>query len=200
MTSAPTPSPGRPRVEPLTPDRFGDLERLFSGRRVVDGCWCMFWRQTGRENHTNWGEANRRALRARVDGDAPPPGLLAYLGDDPVGWVSVAPLGEFGRIRRSPILRPPAGTGGTAGAWSVNCFYVAPEGRGRGLVAVLLSAAADHARAHGATAIQGYPLDVGSREIHPDELFTGALRTFTAAGFTEVVRRSEGRPVVQLEL
>lgn len=192
-----TPAPGHPRVEPLTPDRFADLERLFSGRRVVDGCWCMFWRQTGRENHSSWGDANRRAFRARVDGGGPPPGLLAYLGDDPLGWVSVAPLGEFGRIRRSPTLRPPSGTDRT---WSVNCFYVAPEGRGLGLVASLLTAAADHARAHGATAIQGYPVDVGSRDIHPDELFTGALRTFTAAGFTEVVRRSAGRPVVQLDL
>lgn len=192
-----TPEPAEPRVEPLTPDRFEDLERLFSGRRVVDGCWCMFWRQTGRENHTNRGEPNRRAFRARVNGDGPPPGLLAYLGDEPLGWVSVAPLGEFGRILRSPVLRPPAATTGT---WSVNCFYVAPEGRGLGLVAALLAAAADHARANGATAIQGYPVDVGSGEIHPDELFTGTLRTFTAAGFTEVVRRSQGRPVVQFEL
>lgn len=188
---------GQVRIDPLTPERFDDLERLFSGRRVVDGCWCMFWRQTGRENDANWGPANRRALRARVDGDAPPPGLLSYLHDEPVGWVAVAPVTEFGRILRSPALRPPDATDRT---WSVNCFYVAPEARGHGMVSALLDAAVEHARTHGATAVQGYPVDVEGTEVHPDELFTGTRSTFTTAGFVEVVRRSDRRPVMQRDL
>lgn len=188
---------GAARIEPLTPDRWEDLERLFSGRRVVDGCWCMFWRQTGRENRENWGERNRDAFARRVSEGDPAPGLLAYDGDEPIGWVAVAPLPEFGRILRSPTLRP---LGNAEGVWSINCFYVVPDARGDGLLQALLDAAVDHARAHGADAVQAYPVDTDAERVHPDELFTGTSTSLAAAGFTEVARRSDRRPVVQIEL
>lgn len=190
---------GAVRVEPLDPERFADLERLFEDRRVVDGCWCMFWRQTGRENRENWGPANRDAFAARARTDDPAPGVLAYLDREPAGWAAIAPVAEFGRILRSRILQPPDGTDGV---WSLNCFYVAPDARGHGLFRALLDGAVEHARAHGATAVQAYPVDVEAQggEVHPDELFTGALTAFTAAGFVELTRRSDRRPVVELHL
>lgn len=185
------------RVDSLTPDRWGDLERLFSGRRVVDGCWCMFWRQTGKANRENWGDRNRGAFAARVRESDPPPGLVAYEDGVPIGWVAIAPLAEFGRILRSPTLRPVGDPGGT---WSINCFYVAPDARGDGLLRTLLDAAVEHARNSGADAVEAYPVDTGSESVHPDELFTGALSTFLEAGFHEVVRRSPARPVLRLDL
>lgn len=192
---------GQVRIEPLGADRFEDLERLFAGRRVVDGCWCMYWRQTGRENRQNWGQANRTAFRARSQQDTPAPGVIAYLDAEPAGWAAVAPVGEFGRILRSRTLRPPNdGDAGGSVVWSLNCFYVSPAARGHGLARALLDGAVEHARLHGATAVQGYPVDVGGEPVHPDELFTGTSSTFAAAGFVEVARRSDRRPVVQLDL
>lgn len=188
----------RVRVEPLGADRFEELERLFAGRRVVDGCWCMFWRQTGRENDRNWGTANRDAFRARVTAGEPAPGVIASLDDEPVGWAAIAPVPEFGRILRSPTLRPPGGTYGDV--WSLNCLYVSPAARGHGVVRALLEGAVEHARSCGAKAVQAYPVDTQDAQVHPDELFTGATSTFSAAGFVEVARRSDRRPIVQLDL
>src|SRR3989337_32897 len=94
------------RVEtwPLTAERWPDLEALFGERGAVGGCWCMWWRQTAAEFAAQAGEANRHALKALAEGDTAP-GILAYVDDRPVGWCSVAPRSEFGRINRSPVLR-----------------------------------------------------------------------------------------------
>lgn len=189
---------GDVQVEPLGPDRFEDLERLFTDRRVVDGCWCMFWRQTGRDNDRNWGGANREMLRSRVTDGGPAPGVIASLDGEPVGWAAIAPVSEFGRILRSPTLRPPEGMDG--GIWSLNCLYVTPAARGHGLVGALLEGAVAHARSCGARAVQAYPVDTQDGQVHPDELFTGTASTFAAAGFVEVARRSDRRPIVQLDL
>lgn len=189
---------GDVQVEPLEPDRFEDLERLFTDRRVVDGCWCMFWRQTGRDNERNRGRANRETFRSRVTDGGPAPGVIASLDGEPVGWAAIAPVSEFGRILRSPTLRPPDGTDG--GIWSLNCLYVTPAARGHGLVRALLEGAVEHARSCGARAVQAYPVDTQDAQVHPDELFTGTASTFAAAGFMEVARRSDRRPVVQLDL
>jgi hypothetical protein len=37
-------------VRPLTPSRFKDLEAVFEaqGCAIARGCWCMFYRETGR--------------------------------------------------------------------------------------------------------------------------------------------------------
>jgi len=37
-------------VRPLTPERWGDLEALFNARgcSVARGCWCMYYRVSGK--------------------------------------------------------------------------------------------------------------------------------------------------------
>lgn len=183
------------QIRPLTADRWDDLEALFGPRGAVAGCWCMWWRQTAREFEQNAGEANRDALRALVEAGREP-GLLAYRGGRAVGWVSVAPREEFGRLERSPML----GRVDEAPVWSVACFYVARDERRGGLVPALLRAAVDHAVAHGASCVEGYPVDVGDGRGRAGDIFTGVLSTFLDAGFREVARRSPKRPVVRLEL
>ncbi|MDQ3931962.1 MAG: GNAT family N-acetyltransferase, partial [Actinomycetota bacterium] len=107
------------QIRPLTPHRWGDLEALFGPRGAVAGCWCMWWRQTAREFEQYAGEANRQALRSIVE-EGQVPGLLAYRDGRTVGWVSVAPRKEFGRLDRSPTL----GRVDETPVWSVACFYV----------------------------------------------------------------------------
>ena len=48
--------------------------------------------------------------------------------------------------------------------WSVPCFFVARSHRGRGVSDALLGAAVEAARAAGARAVEGYPIDSPSRE------------------------------------
>lgn len=179
---------------PVTPDRWDDLETLFGENGACEGCWCMHWRVPAAEYEAGKGEVNRRALRERVEAGEPP-GLLAYDGDTPVGWCAVGPRDEFVRLEASRILAPVD----DVPVWSVPCFYVAPEARGRGVSVALLEAAGDYARERGGGTLEGYPVEPTERQS-PAFVWTGLASAFEAAGFEEVERRSEKRPIMRREV
>ena len=189
-------APPLPRLafRPATPDRWADVEALFGKNGACGGCWCQFWKQSNPEYRAGKGEANRAALQRSVTrGEVP--GLLAYAGDQPVGWVAVEPRARYRRLaisRNLPVVdeRP---------TWSVPCFFVARGWRGRGVAGRLLAAAVAHARRKGAPAVEGYPVD-SDRPLAGAWLYPGAFSTFVRAGFTEVARRARTRPVMKKEL
>ncbi|MDD5265426.1 MAG: GNAT family N-acetyltransferase, partial [Candidatus Bipolaricaulis sp.] len=115
---------------PLTLDRWTDLEKLFGAHGAQAGCWCMWWRQTASEFAAGRGDRNREALRTIV-ASGEPPGLLAYAGDEPVGWCAVAPRERYVRLARSRILKPID----EQPVWSIPCFFVARSYRRRGISA-----------------------------------------------------------------
>ncbi|WP_242339399.1 MULTISPECIES: GNAT family N-acetyltransferase [Anaeromyxobacter] len=191
---APRPPAAKLEIHPATPARFADLERLFGPRGACAGCWCMWWRVPRAEFEAGKGEGNRRALAAYVAAGHVA-GLLAYDGAVPVGWVAVEPRAAYPRLARSRNLAPVD----ARPVWSITCFFVARSHRRRGVTRALVEAAAAHARAHGAPAIEAYPVDSSAR-LGDAFLYTGAASTFEALGFEEVARRSPTRPVVRLEL
>ncbi|HEY4606531.1 MAG TPA: GNAT family N-acetyltransferase [Acidimicrobiia bacterium] len=174
---------------PLTPDRLPDMERVFGERGVARNCFCMHWRRPdggfgdGRDNRERFAD---RASRGR------PPGLLAYIEDEPVGWVQVGPRSEFPTLDRSRLLKPVD----DVETWSINCFVVRVGYRRRGIGAGLLSAAIVYAKDEGATTIEAYPVD-GERASVVD-YFTGTLGMFDQHGFVEIIRRNDTRPIVRL--
>jgi GNAT superfamily N-acetyltransferase len=192
-------SPNRPadvRTAALTPDTWDDLCELFGPHGAMAGCWCMWWRVPMPEWEANGSEGNRAALRALTDRGDPPPGLLAYDGDVPVGWVSLAPRGQFARLEHSPSLRPVD----ERPVWSLVCFYVRPGRRARGVALALLDAACAHARAHGADVLEAYPVsEVTAERGSRSDLFMGTPALYARAGFAEVARR-RGRPIMRREL
>ncbi len=179
-------------VRPLTADRWADLEALFGRRGAYGGCWCMFNRLRQTEFEAGQGDENRKALRALVE-ERRIPGLLAYEGSTPVGWVSVAPRPEFGRIERSPVTKAVD----DVPVWSVVCFFVAKASRGQGVGRALLEAAVDHAAAHGAVAVEGYPVEPRVDRMPDIYAWRGTPALFEEAGFTEQARRSPGRPLMR---
>jgi GNAT superfamily N-acetyltransferase len=189
-------------VRPVAPDRWDDLARLFGPNGAYSNCWCTFFRQTGAEfgaGCANRGEGNRALLRALVrEGDVP--GLLAYRGDEPVGWVSVAPRTEFGRVLRSPITRLTPDERDDSTTWAVVCFYVPRSARSQGIAHALLAGAVEWARERGATRLEGYPVDPGDARPPSSSMYVGTVSMFVAAGFTEVARRVAWRPVLELRL
>jgi GNAT superfamily N-acetyltransferase len=89
------------------------------------------------------------------------------------------------------------------GAWWVTCFAVEGTYRRAGVGAALLRAAVEYAREHGATAVEGHPVDVAAltaARVAGSAVFTGTLAMFSAAGFTEVARTYPTRPVMRMSL
>jgi GNAT superfamily N-acetyltransferase len=89
------------------------------------------------------------------------------------------------------------------GVWWVTCFAVDSHYRRAGVGSALLNAAVDFARDHGATAVEGHPVDVAglkATRVGGAAIFTGTMTMFLTAGFTEIGRTYPTRPVMRLPL
>ncbi len=180
------------RIAPITPARFPDLERLFGPNGASCGCWCMWWRLPTARFRAGKGGANRLALRRYVEAGHVP-GLLAYDGPTAIGWIAVEPRASYARLARSRNLAAVD----DAPVWSITCFFVERKHRGLGVTRRLIQAAAAHARAAGAVALEAYPHEPSPSAVDAS-LYTGVPSTFQAMGFTEVARRVPSRPIVRL--
>lgn len=179
-------------VLPLTRERWDDLVELFNrpGGSIVRGCWCMHYRKSGTGSHGG-GKANRRALKSLVE-TGYVPGLIGYKGGRPIGWISLGPREDYRRLERSPVMKRVD----EKPVWSIVCFFVDRQERGKGVMQALLKAAIDYARSQGVTLLEAYPVDKEERS-HPDFMWFGAKRMYDRAGFKEVARRKRTRPVVR---
>jgi GNAT superfamily N-acetyltransferase len=185
---------------PLTPERWPDLERVFAGNgcSVARNCWCMYYRLTGPdyESHTRGSpsQARRRRLRELVDSGVAP-GLIGYRGGEPVGWISLGPRAEFARLARSPIMKPVD----DLEVWSIVCFVVPAPFRNQGVATALLAGAIEYARRRSVRILEAYPVDSSGRR-NDETLWFGTKDMYDSAGFVEVARRKQTRPVVRLVL
>jgi len=180
-------------IQPLTPERWPDLETLFGPNGASGGCWCMWWRWPRSRMEREKGAPARAAFLNRV-ADGPPPGLLAYADGRPVGWAQVTPATELAGLARSRILRPVD----ALPVWSLSCFFVTRTARRQRVSDRLIEAAKDFAAANGAPALEAYPIDDPARTV--PFLFTGRASTFVRHGFVEVARRSPKRPILRATL
>ena len=140
-------------------------------------------------------ETTRRRQQDRDEkrvGSGRAPGLLAWIGDEPVGWCAIAPRGELVRLASARTFKPID----EQPVWSVTCFFVAKPYRRSGLTVQLLKAAVKFAARHGAKTVEGYPVDAKKKQ--PDVfMYTGLASAFRAAGFVEAARRAPTRPIMR---
>jgi predicted GNAT family acetyltransferase len=182
-------------VRALSRDDWPVIETLFGERGACGGCWCMLWRvpKGGKTWEQAKGEPNRRAFRKLVQtGRAK--GCLAFVGDEPVGWCSVAPRADFPRLTRVKALQ----TDWDEGTWSVTCFYIPSRWRSRGVATALLKHAVALARKHGAKTVEGYPVQPskGSKNPIPSVFaWTGVNALFEKGKFVKLTTPSESRDV-----
>ena len=186
-------------VHPATHARFDDVRTMVGPKNPSSNvCWCLSHRIPAKDNTSLVGQARADFVEA-LTRKRTKPGVLAYDGDEVVGWAAVAPRADlpFARSTKIPHVDD-------QDAWSVWCVRVRPGHRGRGISHVLLEGAVAYAVQRGAPVVEGYPVDnqgekvdltmayVGTRALFEKAGFTLAARTdATSAGFPRVVMRRE---------
>ena len=178
------------RVVPGSPDRFDDAVTVLGGGEVH--CLCQYWRLSSGDYNRTAQPIRRELLRRQLSGD-PPAGMIAYLDDEPVGWIGFGIRQQLDRLVRSRTI--PAVD--ELPVWSVFCFTVRVGYRRRGVARALLAGLVDYARASGAPALEAYPVDTAGARIHGTAAYVGVASMFEDAGFvrvTETDARSDHRP------
>jgi hypothetical protein len=84
---------------PVTSDRLDDLARFSEAHGKFRYCSCMRWRLTASDYRRSTKETRVCALDALVR-HGTPIGVLAYDGDTPIGWCSIAPRETYGALNR----------------------------------------------------------------------------------------------------
>lgn len=156
---------------------FDDVRTMVGPKRPdANVCWCLAYRVPSKENRALQGPA--RGERVRQLMEQGPPGVLAYDGDEVVGWAAVAPRAEttFARSRTIPRVDD-------LPVWSVWCIRVRPGYRGRGISHDVLEGAVGFARDRGAPVIEGYPLDNRGEKVDVTMAYVGTRGLFERAGF-----------------
>ncbi|MFY9890039.1 MAG: GNAT family N-acetyltransferase [Streptosporangiaceae bacterium] len=192
-------------VVPANEASWEELQTVF-GRGAAAKCQCQ---RIKLGDHSWFAMAvEDRAQRLREEADCGNPeadgtsGMVAYLDGEPVGWVAVEPRASFRRLRGSSV--PWAGRDedpDDPDVWAIVCFAIRPGYRGQGLTRPLAAAAVAYARAHGAKAVEGYPMvPRPGQTVSWGEMNVGSRSTFAAAGLRDVSRPTARRVVMRLEL
>lgn len=169
---------------------WDDFVKLFEGKGCPSYCWCMAWRPLPGDRAKASNAARKQAIGALVK-QGTPVGILAYEGQTPVGWCSIAPRASY-----TPLGGEQYEGVAEDKVWSLTCFFVPRARRGQGLGGQLLAAAVKTARKHGAKIVEAYPVDPDS----PSYRFMGFVENFEKAGFTETGRAGKRRHVMHLRL
>ena len=173
-------------IKPLTPKLMDELGQVLKGSWGAT-CWCMFPRLTDKQMKELPGDGavkdrRRAAMTKLARRRSHAPGLIAFDGDEPVGWVALGPRPEFIRVDKSKAT-PPVDD---APVWIIPCVTVAKTARGQGVGVAMIKAAVAYARENGAVAVEAYPRADGKR-TGADNIYFGTEPLFRRAGF-EVVR------------
>jgi GNAT superfamily N-acetyltransferase len=167
-------------VKPATKSRFDDVATILGPKNPASNvCWCLSHRVDSKTNQELVGAARGEYVR-KLCARKVSPGVLAYDGDEVVGWAAVAPRSElpFERSTKIPHVDDLA-------VWSVWCIRVRPGHRGEGISHALLGGAVDYARSKGAPAVEGYPVDNKGKKVDTTMAYVGTRGLFEKCGFTK---------------
>ncbi len=193
-------SPLVTHVQPLTPELWQALEDLFGKQGACMGCWCMYWRWPRKDWDASRGAGAKRLFKRRVS-EGPPPGMLAFAGDEAVGWLQIGPRADAPQWNNARRVSAPLVDADAADArvWAATCFYVRSSARRQGVMDALLEGGIGFARESGAQIIEACPIDAEGRS-DPGAVYVGHAAVFKRAKFHEIARRKDNRPLMRLEL
>jgi len=177
---------------PLTPRLMDVLGTVLRGSWGT-GCWCMYPRLTDTQMRAlpGFGSLNQRRREAmtQLARRRRAPGIVAFEGDEPVGWVAIAPRTELLRVessRATPRIDD-------EDVWVIPCVTVGKTARGRGIAVALIKEAVAYAFKHGAPVVEAYPR-AGDTRTSNDNAYFGTEPLFRRAGFRVVRTPPEDLP------
>lgn len=159
---------------------FDDVATLVGPKKPTSTvCFCLSYRIGNKENVALAGPARAERMRELCLQD-PPPGVIARLDDEPVGWAALHPRREtsFARNRLIPHIDD-------IDVWSLWCLRVRPGYRGQGIAHALIDGAVAYARKRGAPAVEAYPVDNKGEKVDLTMAYVGTRKLFEAAGFVK---------------
>lgn len=186
------------RVVPASVAGWAAVEAVFATEASARNCWCQFHVLANADAAALTRESRRALLEEQIETLDPPRGLVAFEGDDAVGWCGVEPRTRLRHVLASRLVaKSSPSPADDPGVWAVYCILVPPHVRRRGIGAALLRAAIDHAIAYGASALEGYPIDTDQRGGKlPPGFSTGTVSMFADEGFASVAALPSGRTLV----
>ncbi|MFK3678794.1 GNAT family N-acetyltransferase [Microbacterium sp. NPDC090218] len=183
-------------VRPAT--EFDDVATLVGPKKPTSNvCFCLSYRIGSKENVALRGSQRADRVRQLCHQD-PPPGVIAYVDGEPVGWAALHPRRDtsFARNRLIPHIDD-------LDVWSLWCFRVRPGHRKQGISHALIDGAVAYAKERGAPAIEGYPVDNGGERVNLTMAYVGTRALFESAGFEKAAETDsvlDGFPRVLMRL
>lgn len=117
-------------------------------------------------------------------------GYLAFDGDISIGWCNAADMDSYLAFVPDYARRNKCGK-----TYSVVCFEIAPEYRGKGIATAFLERICNDAKMRGYTAVEGYA-ELRNDRVYYD--YNGPIKLYEKAGFFEAER--QGHQVVMRKI
>lgn len=181
-------------IRPLTLELWPAFEKVMGPNGAYAGCWCSYWRVSWSEYKARSGDGHKARYKKIVKA-GPPPGLLAFIDEEPAGWVQICPRADLPTLDRSDTLarvddKP---------VWSISCFFIRRGYRRKGVSKALIKGALDFAKQHGAKIVEAYPYTVSEKKT-ATSIYTGVTSSFETAGFKPVIARKPHRPIMRKQV
>ena len=149
--------------KPLTAELWSDLEKLFGKTGAYWGCWCMYWRCSNKQFEAMKGSDRKNALQKVVHESDHAPGVLAYIDN------------------KSRVIKP----FDDQPVWSIVCFFIHKDYRGKGVTAALLEEAEAYIKIKGGSIIEAYPIETTDM-VNEVSSYVGIDKWFYKAGYKKM--------------
>ena len=189
---------------PASEAPWADIRAVFGSHGTSSTCQCQRYKLRPRESFGSFPAEDRADRLRRQTGCGDPAtrstsGLLAYSGDEPVGWCAVEPRSAYvGMVRTGRVPWADRNEDrNDSTVWAITCLLIRVGFRRRGVSRELVRESVGFARARGARALEAYPMAVPTGL--PEENHVGLRIVFADAGFTQVAQPTLRRVVMRID-